>query len=99
MFVKVELDRGSRRRRRALGVSCVFSISSLSSVVEAVESGARGFVKIEALGFGSSTSRSVSVSGSSPEYVGLARLLLVCWIFSVLVKMAGGARAWSVLGW
>ena len=92
-LVKVGLDRGSRRRRLALGVSFVFpSMLSLSSVVEAVEEGAGAF------GFGSSTSRSVSVSGSSFEYMGLARLLFFCRILGVLVNIAGGARVWSVLG-
>ena len=91
-FVKVELDLGSRRWDRALGVSCVFpSMSSSLSVVEAVEEGAGAF------GFGSSTSRSVSVSGSSLKYIGLAHLLFLCRILGILVKIAGGARVWSVL--
>ena len=68
------------------------SMSSSLSVVEAVEEGAGAF------GFGSSTSRSVSVSRSSLEYMGLAHLLFFCKILGVLVKIAGGARAWSVLG-
>ena len=68
------------------------SMLSSSSVVEAVEEGAGAF------GFGSSTSRSVSVSGSLFEYMGLARLLFFCRILGVLVNIAGGAGVWSVLG-
>ena len=92
-LVKVGLDRGPRRRHLALGVSFVFpSMLSLSSVVEAVEEGAGAF------GFGSSTSRSVSVLWSSFEYMGLAHLLCFCRILGVLVNIAGGARFWSMLG-
>ena len=97
-LVNIGLDRGLRRRCRALGVSCGLpSISSSSSVVEAVEVGPCGFVGIGAFGFGRSTSRSVSMSRSSLPYMGLARLLFFCGIFGVRVKIAGGARVWSVL--
>ena len=72
-------------------------MSSSSSVVEAVEVGPCGFIGIKTLGSGRSASRSVSVSGSSLAYVGLARLLFFCRIFGFRVKMAGGARVWSVL--
>ena len=95
--VNIGLDRGSRRRCRALGVlRGLPSMSLSSSVVEAVEVGPCGFVGIGAFGFGSSTSRSVSVSGSSLPYICLARLLFFCRIFGVHVKIAGGARVWSV---
>ena len=91
-LVKVGLDLGSWRRRRALGVLCVFpSMSSSLSVVEAVEEGAGAF------GFRSSTSWSVSVTGSTLEYIALARLLFFCRILGILVKISGGARVWSVL--
>ena len=66
-------------------------MSSSLSVVEAVEEGAGAF------GFGGSTSWSVSVTGSTLEYIALARLLFFCRILEILVKMAGGARVWSVL--
>ena len=54
-LVNVGLDLGSRRRHRGFGVSCGFpSISPSSSVVEAVEEGARGLVGIGVFGLGSS---------------------------------------------
>ena len=78
-LVNVRLGLGLRQQRRALGVACGFSsMSWSSSVEEVVEVEACGLVGTRVFGFGSSTSRTVLVSGSLFEYMGLACLLFFC---------------------